>query len=152
MKNTLTIFALALGLTALPLISYAQEESTTDPVETTADDGTTVESTDDNTVVEVEDDGAMEVDDGTMETIDEEMASEEGMLALPASASEQGRLSSAKGMETANQARQRGADFGRERAEQARKDGGRPDAPESAANRPEAPETATNRPGGRPER
>ena len=145
MKNTLTIFALALGLAALPLISYAQEESTTDPVETTADDGAVEETTDDNTVVEVE-------DDGTMETIDEEMATEEGMLALPASASEQGRLSSAKGMETANQARERGADFGRERAEQARNDGGRPDAPEAANNRPEAPEAATNRPGGRPER
>ena len=145
MKNTLSIFALALGLAALPLVSYAQEEATTDPVETTTDDAAVVETTDDNTVAEVE-------DDGTMEAIDEEMASEEGMLALPASASEQGRLSSAKGMETANQARQRGADFGRERAEQARNDGGRPDAPEATTNRPEAPEAATNRPGGRPER
>ena len=105
-----------------------------------------VETTDDNTVAEVEDDGTMEAVE------DEEMASEEGMLALPASASEQGRLSSAKGMDTANQARQRGADFGRERAEQARNDGGRPEAPEAATNRPEAPEAATNRPGGRPER
>ncbi len=146
MKNTLSIFALALGLTALPLVSYAQEESTTDPVETTADDAAVVETTDDNTVAEVEDDGTMEAVE------DEEMASEEGMLALPASASEQGRLSSAKGMETANQARQRGADFGHERAEQARNDGGRPEAPEAATNRPEAPEAATNRPGGRPER
>jgi hypothetical protein len=141
MKNTLSIFALALGLTALPLASYAQEEATTDPVETTTDDAAVVETTDDNTVAEVEDDGTMEAVE------DEEMASEEGMLALPASASEQGRLSSAKGMDTANQARQRGADFGR-----ARNDGGRPEAPEAATNRPEAPEAATNRPGGRPER
>lgn len=146
MKNTLSIFALALGLTALPLASYAQEEATTDPVETTTDDAAVVETTDDNTVAEVEDDGTMEAVE------DEEMASEEGMLALPASASEQGRLSSANGMDTANQARQRGADFGRERAEQARNDGGRPEAPEAATNRPEAPEAATNRPGGRPER
>lgn len=74
----------------------------------------------------------------TMDPVEEEMATEETMLSLPEEASEQGRTSSAYGLETANQARQQGAEFGRARAEQAQ-----------SGDRPEVP-TADSRPGGRP--
>lgn len=70
---------------------------------------------------------AQEETEETMEPIDgAEEGAEENMLTLPEEAAEEGHINSAFGLETANQARQQGAEFGRQRAEEAQV-GSRPD-------------------------
>lgn len=70
---------------------------------------------------------AQEEAEETMETFDDaEEGAEENMLTLPEEAAEEGHINSAFGLETANQARQQGAEFGRQRAEESQA-GSRPD-------------------------
>jgi hypothetical protein len=62
-------------------------------------------------------------DDLVLEVVDDPDAGEEDYveeIRLPEQASDQARESAAGGIETANEARERGRDFGQERAEQAR--------------------------------
>lgn len=60
--------------------------------------------------------------DVTMEVMEEGQGPDRAMdtIELPETAADQGVESSAKGLETANEARERGREFGRERAQEAR--------------------------------
>ena len=82
--------------------------------------------------------------DVTLEVIDtpEGIGDMMGRIELPPSASDQGRASSAQGLERANAAREGGEAFGQSGAEQARENRGRPDGvgrPDSA-ERPDSVE------------
>lgn len=66
-----------------------------------------------------QDEGEVEEEE-TMETVEEESES----LALPDEASEEGKANSVDGLETANQARDGGREFGESRADSARDDRG----------------------------
>lgn len=124
MRRLTSIAVLALGFSALPLALHAQEEAT----------------------VEAEGDATMEM------TGDDAATSEEALLSLPEEADEQGRENAADGVSTADEARDRGREFGQSRAEEARPDeAGRPDdagRPEGADRPDEADRADTI---GRPE-
>lgn len=100
-------------------------------------------------VVETDVEAGAEVDMGVDADLDlsldviespEEMGEMIGRIQLPESASEQGRISSAAGLERANAAREGGEAFGQSIAEQARENRGRPDGvgrPDDIGGRPD---------------
>lgn len=99
MKRSILIIALSLLLMGLLAAAPAMAQDEADTPNRAQDEVRVVEQ------------------DETPEDVDKE-------LALPESASEQGKESSSQGLDTANEAREKGKESGQERAEEARERGG----------------------------